>query len=422
LDEFRERRRRTLRAARETPDRHAAAFVARFTRRLSRNVIDLNRPPLRAEEFAPGEGIVYLNHAAAGLLPRRARNAVLEFVDGQMERGVLGVLPVEMHLERFRERVGAFIGASGDEISFLRNTGDGANVLARGLDWRPGDEIVLCANEFGANAMPWLALRELGVVVRFIDAPARRMTPELLEATMSERTRLVAVSWVSFVDGYRHDLAALSATAHARGALFCVDAIQALGAFPLDVKREGIDALYAGGAKWLLAVAGVSFLYVSPELRERLHVRWRGWRDVADIWNFLDYDQPLAANGARFEGGTLNYLGIAALEASIGLIAEAGTEAIAAHVLGLTDRLVAGLQSLGAAILGDRSDGHASGIVTFTLEGSDPVALGRALGRAGIVTTFRTTGIRVSPHGHNTAAHIDALLSGVAEAKAKAPA
>ena len=337
-----------------------------------------------------------------------------------MERGVLGVLPVEMHLERFRERVGAFVGASGDEISFLRNTGDGANVLARGLDWRPGDEIVLCANEFGANAMPWLALRELGVVVRFIDAPERRMTPELLEATMSERTRLVALSWVSFADGYRHDLAALSATAHARGALFCVDAIQALGAFPLDVKREGIDALYAGGAKWLLAVAGVSFLYVSPELRERLKVRWRGWRDVADIWNFLDYDQPLAAGGARFEGGTLNFLGIAALDASIGLIAEAGTAAISAHVLGLTDRLVAGLESLGAAILSDRSDGHASGIVTFTLEGSDPVALGRALGRDGIVTTFRTSGIRVSPHGHNTPAHIDALLNGVTEAKAKA--
>ena len=209
---------------------------------------DLNRPPLRPEEFGAAEGVVYLNHAAAGLLPRRTRDTLVALADGQMERGVLGFLSVEMHLERYREHVAQFIGASGDEISFLRNTGDGANVVARGLDWQPGDEIVLCTNEFGANAMPWLALRESGAVIRFIDAPAERMTPELLAARMSPRTRVVALSWVSFADGYRHDLAALSAVVHAGGALFCVDAIQALGAFPLDVKREGIDALYAGGA------------------------------------------------------------------------------------------------------------------------------------------------------------------------------
>ncbi len=344
----------------------------------------------------------------------------MALADGQMERGVLGFLSVEMHLERYREHVAQFIGASGDEISFLRNTGDGANVVARGLDWQPGDEIVLCTNEFGANAMPWLALRESGAVIRFIDAPAERMTPELLAARMSPRTRVVALSWVSFADGYRHDLAALSAVVHAGGALFCVDAIQALGAFPLDVKREGIDALYAGGAKWLLAVPGVSFLYVAAALRERLRPRWRGWRDVADIWDFLDYDQALAPDGARFEGGTLNYLGIAALDASLAVIAEAGTPAIARHVLALTDRLVAGLSELGAEILSDRAPGRASGIVTFLLEGVDPVELGRALGRDGIVTTFRQTGVRVSPHGHNTEAHIDALLERVAAAKTKA--
>jgi cysteine desulfurase/selenocysteine lyase len=344
---------------------------------------------------------------------------MVELIDGQMQRGVLGFLSVEMHLDRFRRRVGDFIGGGAGEISFLRNTGDGANVVARGLDWRPGDEIVICANEFGANAMPWLALRESGVVVRFIDAPGRRMTPELLDATMTARTRLVAVSWVSFADGYRHDLAALSAVVHARGAIFCVDAIQALGAFPLDVKREGIDALYAGGAKWLLAVPGVSFLYVDSPLREQLRVRWRGWRDVADIWDFLEYDQALAPDGARFEGGTLNYLGIAALDASLSVISEAGTAAISRHVLGLTDRLVSGLEELGAEIASDRSPGRASGIVTFTLAGVDPLELGRALGREGVVTTYRRTGVRASPHGHNTAAHIDALLDVVAQAKAK---
>jgi selenocysteine lyase/cysteine desulfurase len=324
---------------------------------------------------------------------------------------VLGFVPVEANLARSRERVGAFVGARGDEIAFLRNTGDGANTIARGLTWEAGDEIVLCDNEFGSNALPWLALREFGVNVRFVETARERLTPEVLARMLTPRTKLVALSWVSFADGYRHELAPLAALAHAGGALFCVDAIQGLGAFPLDVRADGIDALYAGGAKWLLALPGVGFLYVSRELQERLTVRWRGWKDVADIWNFLDYDQPFAPSAARYEGGTQNFLGILALETSTAVLAEAGVERIAAHVLALTDRLVDGLHALGATVSTPRGPGISSGIVTFTLPGHDPVQLGRALGREGFVTTFRPSGIRVSPHGYNTAGEIDAFLA-----------
>ena len=371
----------------------------------------MTSPPLGRDRVAPGEGVVYLNHAAAGVLPTATRDAVVRLVDGQARAGVLGFVPVEANLARSRERVGAFIGAAGDEIAFLRNTSDGANVVARGLDWQPGDEIVLCDNEFGSNALPWLALREFGVNVRFIHAPQERMTPDVLAQAMSERTRLVAVSWVSFADGYRHDLAALGKVAHARGALFCVDAIQALGAFPLDVKAAGIDALYAGGAKWLLALPGVSLLYVERSLQERLAVRWRGWRSALDIWDFLDYEQPLAPGAMRYEGGTQNFLGIAALETSLGVLAEAGVERIAEHVLSLTDELVESLRARGCELLSERGEGISSGIVTFLPRGRDPVELGRELGRAGIVTTFRKSGIRVSPHGYNTRDDIAALLA-----------
>jgi len=344
-------------------------------------------------------------------LPRRTADRLTALVRAQAERGVLGVYEVERRIPEIRERVGRFIGASGAEIAFLRNTGDGANVIARGLDWEPGDEIVLNDNEFGSNAMPWIALREYGVVLRFVDTPHRRMTPDVLRGMMSPRTRLVAVSWVSFSDGYRHDLPALAEVAHAGGALFCVDAMQALGAFPLDVKSAKIDALYAGGAKWLLAVPGVSLLYVDSALNDRLAVRWRGWKDVADIWDFLDYDQPFAAGAARFEGGTQNFLGMAALETSMDVLDEAGVERISVHVIALTDRLVEGLQRLGAEIDSERGPGISSGIVTFRIPGGDPLELGRALSRANVVTTYRKNGIRVSPHGHNSAEDIDNLLS-----------
>jgi cysteine desulfurase/selenocysteine lyase len=372
-------------------------------------------PPLGRDRVAPGAGVVYLNHAAAGVLPTATRDAIVRLVDGQARAGLLGFVSVEANLARARARVGRFIGADGDEIAFLRNTSDGANAIARGLTWRAGDEIVLCDDEFGSNALPWLALREEGVAVRFIRAPGDRMTPQVLARTMTDRTRLVAVSWVGFADGYRHDLAALAEVAHARDALFCVDAIQALGAFPLDVKATGIDALYAGGAKWLLALPGVSVLYVDRALQERLTVRWRGWRDVANIWNFLDYDQPLAPNAARYEGGTQNFLGIAALETSLDVLEEAGVPRIAEHVLGLTDELVDRLRSRGAELLTQRGEGISSGIVTFRIPGRDPVELGRALGRAGIVTTYRPSGIRVSPHGHNTRDDIGALLTALDE-------
>jgi selenocysteine lyase/cysteine desulfurase len=367
-------------------------------------------PPLPRSAFSLEPGLVYLNHAAVGVLPNATRDALGAFVADHARRGVLGILSVEAHLGQFRERVGRFIGARGDEIAFLRNTSDGANVVARGLDWSPGDEIVLCANEFGSNALPWLALREHGVVIRFVDAPRVRLTPGVLRAALSPRTRVVALSWVSFGDGYRHDLAALAEIAHAGGAWFCVDAIQGLGAFELDVRACGIDALYAGGAKWLMALQGVSLLYVSRDLQDRLAVRWRGWKDVADIWDFLAYDQPLAPNAARYEGGTQNFIGILSLERSTAVLAEAGPARIAAHVLALTDRLVEGLQRAGAQIDTLRGEGISSGIVTFRLPGVDPVETGRRLGAAQIVTTFRASGVRVSPHGYNTFDEIDALL------------
>jgi cysteine desulfurase/selenocysteine lyase len=346
-------------------------------------------------------------------LPVRTRDALVAAVDGQMRGGVLGVAAIESRLDAHRARVGRLVGARGEEIAFLRNTTDGANVIARGVDWRPGDEVVLSDNEFGSNAWPWLALRDVGVVPRLLRTSEGRMTPERLSEVMTPRTRVVAVSWVSFTDGYRHDLGALAEVAHAAGALFCVDAMQALGAFGLDVKRLRIDALYAGGAKWLLSLPGVSFLYVDGALQERLAVRWQGWRAVADPWNFLDYDQPLAPNAARYEGGTPNFLGVAGLCASLDVIEDAGVDRISTHVLELTDYLVERLRAAGADVVSQRGPGISSGIVTFNLPGADPVALGRRLGGARIVTTYRQTGIRVSPHGYNTRADIDALVAGL---------
>src|SRR5579862_6252482 len=172
---------RKIRTARPLDDALADLVECRADRRAALGAgeaISERTPPLESAVGA-APGLTYLNHAAAGVLPHATRDALRAIVDGQAERGVLGFAAVERRLPEMRDRIGRFIGAPPKHVALLRNTGDGANVVARGLDWAPGDEIVLCDNEFGSNAMPWLALRESGVAIRFVHAPDERMTPDV---------------------------------------------------------------------------------------------------------------------------------------------------------------------------------------------------------------------------------------------------
>lgn len=327
----------------------------------------------------------------------------------------MGVWQTEARLPEFRATVARFVGADAHEIALLRNTGDGANVIAAGLDWQAGDEIITCDNEFPSNAYPWLACRHRGAAVTFVDTKRERLTPDVLRRMISKRTRVVAVSWVGFDDGYRHDLQALAEVAHEAGALFCVDVIQALGAFPLDVRACNIDAAYGGGQKWLMALQGAGFLYLAQHLSERLRLAAPGWRSAADMWDFLNYDQGFATDTARFEGGTVNIAGALSMAESIGVL-QTAAGAIAPHVLALTDRLCEGLARLDARVLTARGPHISSGIVTFTIPGCDSIALGKVLQRERIVTTYRSNGVRVSPHGYNRPEDIDHLLEITAQA------
>jgi selenocysteine lyase/cysteine desulfurase len=370
--------------------------------------------PLPRELFAVTRTAKYFNHAAVGVLPRPTEIALHEFILAHAQAGVLGVFPYERNMPQYRARIAEFIGARPGEIAILRNTGDGANALSAGYPWEAGDELILPDDEFPANVQPWLPLRKRGVNIRFVETRKGRLTPDVLRAHITSQTKIVTVSWVSFQDGYRHDLAGLAEVAHKAGALLCVDAIQGLGAFPLDVRACGVDALYAGGAKWLLALQGVSFLYLRAELLDRIAIASPGWRSTADMWDFLDYGQPYVEDVTGFEGGTPNFIGALSLAESIAVIQAAGTPRIAAHVLELTDRLVERLRQAGAQIAGVRSATESSGIVTFLFPDSDPVALGKHLQKEGFVTTYRPKGIRVAPHGYNTTEEIDAFADAIA--------
>lgn len=371
--------------------------------------------PLPREEFGVTERYNYLNHAAVGVLPKSSIERLEAFLRAHGDEGGPGVWPYESRMPEIRAAIARFVGAGSHEIALVRNTSDGANAIACGIDWKPGDDVILCDNEFPANAISWVALRHRGVNVRVLPTARERLTPDRLQREIGARTRAVAVSWVSYGDGYRHDLAALAEAAHRRGALLCVDAMQGLGAFPMDVKSAGVDALYLGAAKWMLSLQGVGFLYVREELIDALALAAPGWRSMRDVWDFGNYEQPYAADATRFEGGTPTFLAALSIENAISVLERSGGPgAVAPHVLALTDRLCDGLQRLGATIASIRGDATSSGIVTFSFTGRDSVALGKRLQERGIVTTYRSSGVRVSPHGYNTAEEIDRLLAEIA--------
>lgn len=375
-------------------------------------------PPLDRSEFPITRAWTYCDHAAVGPLPQRTRDAIVAVLDAQMREGTVGILDVESRKSAIRSATAAAIGAAPEEIAFMRDTSDGALLVANGLDWRPGDEIIFSDDEFGANAQPWLNLRDRGVRTKLARAPGTRLTPASLEQLYSRHTRIVAVSYVGFSDGYRFDIPAIGRWCKERGVLLAVDAMQGFGPLPLDVSGWNIDFCSFGVAKWLLSPQGLSVIYVRREHIERLRPALCAWRSVRDPMLFFDYAQEFDQSAARFEGGTISYSALIGFGESLRLLADAGFENIERHVLALTDRLRRRAQEAGLAVLSSPAPESRSGIVLLARNGLSVEELIRKARGAKIAVTIRDNGIRVSPHGYNTFEEVEAIVDLLARAAA----
>jgi cysteine desulfurase/selenocysteine lyase len=370
-------------------------------------------PLLRFREELPvTESCIYLNHAGTSPLSGRAVARMAEFAEVSSRTGDRVWHERQREAERVRGLTAKLMGAAHPhEIAFVENTSSALSMVAEGLDWRPGENVVGAALEFPSNVYPWMSLAARGVEYRRAEERDGRIDPEELLSLVDDRTRMLALSWVQYASGFRSDLAPLGRACRERGVLFVVDVIQGLGALTLDVERDLVDVAAASTHKWLLGAEGLGVLYVSDRVIDRIRPVRSGWRSMRNPFQWIEYDLDWNEGAKRFESGTLNIYGIAALGGSLDILCEAGPEALERRVLALADRCARGLEDVGFTVVSSRRPGETSGIVTATHPSLNPSDLVRKLAGRDIVVAARAGRFRLSPHFYNTEEEIDRCLA-----------
>jgi selenocysteine lyase/cysteine desulfurase len=340
------------------------------------------------------ERLIYLNHAAVSPLPRRVAEAMKQLADDACQFGSIHYETWLAAYEGVRVAAARLMGASRDEIAIVKNTSEGICAVAGGLDWKPGDRVVAFREEFPANYYPWKRLEAKRVQVEWLSIadPLDRV------AEACRGARLLAVSFVQYLSGLRADVEALGEICRSCGCFFFVDAIQGLGALPLNVEEAHIDALAADGHKWLLGPEGCGVLYVRREWQERIEPVEFGWTNTAQFADYSSRDMTLRADAGRYECGTLNTIGCFGLQAALGLILEVDPARIGPLVVARADEIAAGALAKGYEILGDRRPETASGIVSVRHPSRDGRLIVRELKDKGISAAPRQGWIRFSPH------------------------
>jgi selenocysteine lyase/cysteine desulfurase len=353
----------------------------------------------------------FLDNAAVAPLSGRARRAIVDYADDMAGNGVISSPRWLKRIEEVRGLAARLLNADPTEIAFVPSTSAGIGLVAEGLDWHSGDNIVTAAEEYPANLYPWMNLAARGVETRRIASRGPRIAIDDIRAALDARTRLVSLSSVEYASGFRNDIDAIGQLCRERGILFFVDAIQSLGVLPLDVQASPIDFLAADGHKWLLGPEGAGIFYIRREHIDRLHPVGVGWHSVVNCFDFGNTNFHLRPDAARWEGGSPNAAGITALGASLELLLEISVPAIEKRALELTDHLCQQAAKAGLTVFSSRQGNDWSSIVSIVPPaGADGMAVVRRCRDAGVVINCRAGRLRVSPHCYNTSAEIDRVI------------
>ena len=365
-------------------------------------------------EFQLDPDLLYMNHAAVSPWPTRTAEAVRRFAEENRYLGARDYPRWMLVEQQLRERLQRLINArSPDEIALLKSTSEGLSVIAHGLDWLSGDNVVVPKQEFPSNRFVWESLAKSGVQIHWVDLQGLDDPETALLAAMDSRTRLMSVSSVQYDTGLRLDLSRLGLACEKAEVLFCVDAIQSLGALQLDVRKIRADFVVADGHKWMLGPEGLALFYCRRELLNKLKLHQYGWHMVEHSGDFDRPDWQPASSARRFECGSPNMLGIHALEASLSLIEEVGLETIESIIMRNTSYLIDILGSIRdkyRLVTPPHPDRHA-GIVSVKPLQEEVADLHKRLQSQQVVCAVRGGALRFSPHFHTPHHQLDQVLA-----------
>ncbi|MEN3940410.1 aminotransferase class V-fold PLP-dependent enzyme [Prosthecobacter sp. SYSU 5D2] len=379
----------------------------------------------RLAEFPIAQESIFLAHAGVTILPRRVTKVMQDYLEESCRR--MQEFPEAWRaVSECRVVAAQMLGAKASEISLLGPTSLGLSLVANGLDWQPGDEVVCYQDDYPANVYPWTDLARHGVVVKLLKPQAPgAITPELVEALLTPKTKLVALASCHFLSGYRIQIDAIGQMLRARGVLFCLDAIQTLGAF--ETRVDYVDFLSADSHKWMLGPMAAGVVYVREEVQERLRPTLLGSWNVQSP-NFIAQEEiAFEKGGRRYEPGVLNVAGILGMKAGLELLLEKGIPAVSEQLLRLKARLVEGLEPLGFRFLGPTTGPNASGITTTWREdghyGASLTQIFDHLTAQKISPSLRydragKAYLRFSPHFYNTEAEMDRVVAAIASTPA----
>ncbi|HAC16161.1 MAG TPA: hypothetical protein DCE78_09510 [Bacteroidetes bacterium] len=355
----------------------------------------------------------YLNHAAFGVLSTKVNQHINKHLNERCN-GIIESYLIDFDvIEQTRAKIATLINApSPDNISFVTNTSEGLNLIAAGLEWNSGDRILLNDAEFPSNVYPYKTLNRHGVEVDLIPANNGFVTDEQISKHIKKDHKLIGISAVQFLSGYKIDLHKTGEIAQDNGSFLVVDAIQAIGNSKIDVQAMQIDGLVSGGLKWMMAPMGIGFVYISDKLREKIRQQYVGWLSVENPWALSNFEQGLNPTNRRYELGGLNIPGIYALNVSVDPFLELGTNEINKHLISLTDRVDQHLTGTDLVRFTTINDQNRTGIITYDLpKGLNGDKMIETLKARKVTISHRQGKIRFSPHYYNNIDDIDAALS-----------
>ncbi len=354
-------------------------------------------------------GKIYYNHASTGPVSLRVREKLIEIITEKSESNPDEFQKFLKAASETKLLLAEMINTGAERIAFVDNTSNGINILAQGINWKPGDRVLLNDLEFPANVYPFLNLKREGVAIDFVKSRGGIVTSGDIIEGIKSGTRVISISQVQFLTGYRADLDEIGKVCKEKEIIFSVDAIQGLGAVRLNAAGQNIDFISSGSQKWLLGLQGMGFIYVSEELQRKLNPRYVGWLSVEDAWNLLDYNFKLKSSADCFQTGTVNTLGVYALNTSLKFLKEFGYDFIEERILENSTYLIKRLKEAGLQpVLENVPSENLAGIVSFKHSGSKMIF--ENLLKENIVCSLREGMIRFSPHFYNIREETDKII------------